>query len=82
MDTDTSGNENGYADVPTRPMRVKVLYSFDQDNKTNCLARLPNTLQIPAVAINDTAQVGVIDLQQCIQAVTSASPELISRLSE
>ncbi|TKA34942.1 hypothetical protein B0A54_13905 [Friedmanniomyces endolithicus] len=82
MDTDTSSTESGYADVPTRPMRVKVLYSFDEDNKTNCLARLPNTLQIPAVAINDTAQVGVIDLQQCIHAVTSASPELISRLSE
>ncbi|TKA68366.1 hypothetical protein B0A55_07471 [Friedmanniomyces simplex] len=82
MDTDTDTDGNGYADVPTRPMRVKVLYSFDQDNKTNCLARLPNTLQIPAVAINETAQVGVIDLQQCIHAVTSASPEVVSRLSE
>ncbi|KAK5687206.1 hypothetical protein LTS10_001344 [Elasticomyces elasticus] len=82
MDTDSASDGGGYGDVPTRPMRVKVLYSFDQDNKTNCLARLPNTMQIPAVAINETAQVGVIDLQQCIQAVTSASPEVVSRLSE
>ncbi|KAF2859996.1 hypothetical protein K470DRAFT_295278 [Piedraia hortae CBS 480.64] len=64
-----------YGDLPTRLMRVKVLYSFD-DNQNNCLARFPQPQQIPAVVIDETAQVGVIDLQQCIQAVLGASPEL------
>ncbi|KAK5136991.1 hypothetical protein LTR08_001498 [Meristemomyces frigidus] len=82
MDFDTSGDESPYADIPTRPMRVKVLYSFDQENKTNCLARFPNTLQIPAVAIDESSQVGVIELRQCLQSVVSASPELLSRLPD
>lgn len=62
-------------------MRVKVLYTFDHENKTNCLARFPDTLHIPAVAIDDNAQVGVIELRQCIQAIVEASPELLSNLS-
>ncbi|KAK5122056.1 hypothetical protein LTR85_004302 [Meristemomyces frigidus] len=79
---DFDGSESSYSDIPTRPMRVKVLYSFDQDNKTNCLARFPNTLHIPAVAIDENSQVGVIELRQCLQAIVSASPELLSRLSD
>jgi hypothetical protein len=81
MDLDTSSEGSGYGDIPTRPMRVKVLYSFDQENKTNCLARFPNTMQIPAVAIDESSQVGVIELQQCLQAIVSASPEIVSSLS-
>jgi hypothetical protein len=69
-------------DIPTRPMRVKILYTFDQDSKTNCLARIPDVLNIPAVAIDETSQVGVIELKQCIQAIVSASPEIVSRLSD
>ncbi len=69
-------------DIPTRPMRVKILYSFDQDNKTNCLARFPEVLQIPAVAIDESSQVGVIELKQVLQAIVGASPELISLLSD
>lgn len=79
---DLDGSESSYSDIPTRPMRVKVLYSFDQDNKTNCLARFPNTLQIPAVAIDENSQVGVIELRQCLQAIVNASPELLSRLPD
>ncbi|KAH9828927.1 hypothetical protein Tdes44962_MAKER02356 [Teratosphaeria destructans] len=77
-----SSEEGAPSEIPTRPMRVKVLYSFDKDNKDNCLARFPNTLQIPAVAIDETSQVGVIELRQCIQSIVSASPELVSRLSD
>lgn len=77
-----AGEGSEYADIPTRPMRVKVLYTFDQENKTNCLARFPNTLNIPAIAIDEHSQVGVIELRQCLQAVTTASPELVSRLSD
>ncbi|KAI6828987.1 hypothetical protein KC340_g10414 [Hortaea werneckii] len=73
--------EAEYGDLPTRPMRVKVLYSFDRDHKTNCLARFSQTLQIPTVAIDESSQVGVIELQQCLETIITASPELLSQLS-
>lgn len=78
-----STSEDGmgdFAEIPTRPMRVKILYTFDAESKTTCLARLPTTLNIPAVAIDEQSQVGVIDLQQCIHAVVAASPEIMSHL--
>ncbi|KAF2723606.1 hypothetical protein K431DRAFT_242424 [Polychaeton citri CBS 116435] len=74
--------DSGLGDVPTRPMRVKVLYTFDIDNKTNCLARLQEILEVPALPIDENTQVGVVELEQCIQAVLAASPELLSRLSD
>lgn len=67
-------------DVPTRSMRVKILYTFDQENKTNCLARFQDVLQIPVVAVDETKEVGVIELTKCLQTITAASPELLSRL--
>lgn len=70
------------SDIPTRPMRVKVLYSFDQDGKTNCLARCPDVLNIPVVPIDDGNHVGVIDLTQCLRAVVAASPEIVSRFTD
>jgi len=51
---------------------VKVLYTFDDQNKTNCLARLPNALPIPVVAVDDSTQIGVIELKTCIQAIITA----------
>ena len=60
---------------------VKILYTSD-DNKTNCLARFPDVLRIPTVAIDENTRIGVIELQQCIKAIVSASPELVSRLSQ
>lgn len=68
------------SDIPTRQMRVKVLYTFDADSKTTCLARVPGILNIPAVAIDEQTQVGVIELQQCLQSITEASPEILSQL--
>ncbi|KAF2838359.1 hypothetical protein M501DRAFT_956805 [Patellaria atrata CBS 101060] len=61
-------------------MRVKVLYTFDDQNKTNCLARLPNTMNIPTIAIDEGTQIGIIELRTCIQAIVAASPELVSKL--
>jgi len=80
---DLAGGNDGSTpnDIQTRPMRVKVLYSFDKDNRDICLARFPNTMQIPVVAI-ENSEVGVIELGHCLQAVVSASPELVSRLSD
>ncbi|PPJ60939.1 hypothetical protein CBER1_08588 [Cercospora berteroae] len=78
-----SSGEDGaidFADIPTRPMRVKILYTFDAEAKTTCLARLPTTLNIPAVAIDEQSQVGVIELKQCVSAIVSASPEIVSQL--
>ncbi|KAF3009904.1 hypothetical protein E8E13_010884 [Curvularia kusanoi] len=60
--------------------RLKVLYTFDNENKSNCLARLPNALPIPVVSLDEDTQVGVIDLKTCIQAIVTASPELIAKL--
>jgi len=59
-----------------------VLYTFDNENKTNCLARFPEVLAIPTVSIDETTQIGVIELRKCIQAIVSASPELLSRLGQ
>jgi hypothetical protein len=54
------------------PKIVKVFYTFDDQNKTWCLARLPNALPIPVVAIDDSTQIGVIELRTCIQAIVTA----------
>jgi hypothetical protein len=51
---------------------VKVLYTFDDDNKTNCLARLPHALPIPVVALDETTQIGVMELKICIQAIVAS----------
>ncbi|KAF2161331.1 hypothetical protein M409DRAFT_69920 [Zasmidium cellare ATCC 36951] len=80
MDFGDGGDGGSLEGIPTRPMRVKVLYTFDAENKTQCLARLQDTMNIPVVAVDEQSQVGVIDLQQCIQAMLSASPEILSKL--
>ena len=59
-----------------------MLYTFDNDNKTNCLARFPDVLHVPTVPIDESTQIGVIELRKCIQAIVSASPELVSRLGQ
>jgi len=51
---------------------VKVLYSFDDQNKTNCLARLPNPQNIPTVDLDEGTQIGVMELNKCIQAIVAA----------
>lgn len=74
--------EGEVGDIPTRPMRVKILYTFDREHKDNCLARFQDVLQIPAVAIDESSEVGVIELKQCLDAIVGASPELVSRLTD
>ncbi|KAK8212970.1 hypothetical protein BKA81DRAFT_47492 [Phyllosticta paracitricarpa] len=59
---------------------LKVLYTFDDSHKTCCLARLPNALNIPTVMVDDETQVGVIELRTCVEAIVSASPELVAKL--
>ena len=66
--------------ISVRPMRLKVLYTFDVENKNNCLARWPTVLDVRTAFLDDTTQIGIVDLKTCIQAVASSSPELISKL--
>ena len=51
-------------------------YTFDKDNKINCLARAPQTLQVQTIPIDDRNSIGVVDLRVCLRAVTECSPEL------
>jgi hypothetical protein len=51
---------------------VKVLYTFDNDNKTHCLARLVRPVPIQVVALDDTTEIGVVELRTCIQAIVAA----------
>ena len=57
---------------------VKVLYTFDDQNKTNCLARWPQALDIRTANLDESTQIGVIELKTCIQAIVSASPEFVA----
>ena len=66
--------------VSSRPMRLKVLYTFDAENKNNCLVRWPNVLDVRTAYLDNNTQIGIIDLKTCLQAITSSSPELISQL--
>jgi hypothetical protein len=59
-----------------------VLYTFDDQNKTNCLARWPQVLDIRTVYLDECTQIGVVELKICIQAVVSASPELVAKLGQ
>ncbi|EAT81847.2 hypothetical protein SNOG_10453 [Parastagonospora nodorum SN15] len=75
-----TADDNSMSDIPRRSMRVKVLYTFDDQNKSNCLARLPNAFDVPVVSLDENTQVGVIELKTCIQAIVSSSPELVAKL--
>ncbi|KAK2744360.1 hypothetical protein FQN57_004254 [Myotisia sp. PD_48] len=66
--------------ISVRPMRLKVLYTFDDESKTNCLARWPHLLDIQTAFLDETTEVGVIELKTCIQSIVSASPELVAKL--
>ncbi|KAG8530414.1 uncharacterized protein KY384_004916 [Bacidia gigantensis] len=68
-------------DTSVRQMRLKVLYTFDED-KTNCLARWPHTLDIRTVFLSADTQVGIIELKTCLQAIATASPEIVTGLGQ
>ncbi|KAJ5654988.1 hypothetical protein N7490_001991 [Penicillium lividum] len=54
-------------------MRLKVLYTFVEENNTNCLVRWPHVLDIQTTSLNDDTTVGMVELKTCIQAIFSAS---------
>ncbi|KAI4196538.1 MAG: hypothetical protein LQ348_002284 [Seirophora lacunosa] len=67
-------------DLSVRPM--KLLYTFDHENKTNCLARWPQNIDIRTANLDENTQIGVIELKTCIQAIVAASPELVAKLGQ
>ena len=61
---------------------VKVLYTFDDQNNTKCLARGSDVLQVKTIAMDETSSIGIIDLKTCIELVVQSSPELVARLGQ
>lgn len=61
---------------------VKVLYSFDNENKTNCLARWPQPIDVRTANLDENTEIGVVELKTCIQAIVAASPELVAKLGQ
>lgn len=56
---------------------MKVLYSGD--GKTNCLTRLQNAVNMQTAFINESTEIGLMELRSCIQAIIQASPELLAK---
>lgn len=44
------------------------------------LARGPSFLQVPALVLDDTTTIGIVDLRTCLQAVAQGSPEMIHQV--
>lgn len=60
-----------------RQMKLKILYTFDTENKNNCLARPPGIVNVHIATLEDATEIGVIDLKTCATAIAQASPELV-----
>jgi hypothetical protein len=56
----------------SNPSTVKVLYTFDDENKSNCLARLPGSHLIPVLFAEDNTPIGIFDLRSCIRTIVKA----------
>ena len=57
-----------------------MLYTFDDANKSNCLARCAQPLSIRTAYLDDATQIGIIELRRCVEAIVTASPELVAQL--
>ena len=66
--------------VSVQTVKLKVLYTFDPDQKDNHLARWPQSLEVNTCYADSTNQIGVVELRTCLESVTTASPELLSRI--
>ncbi|KAF7539795.1 hypothetical protein G7054_g1902 [Neopestalotiopsis clavispora] len=73
MPTPTESEENG---LQSRPMGLKIHYTFDKDGKENCLARWPHVLPIQTIPLDEKNLIGVVDLRTCLQSIAQCSPEL------
>ena len=51
---------------------VKVSYAFDDNDKSNCLARWPHLIQTPVVELDKETLVGAVEFRTCILSMISA----------
>lgn len=58
-------------DLPVRPMRLKILYTFDRDMNVSCLARSSASANV-TVAQN----LGMVNLLSCLECVCASSPDI------
>jgi hypothetical protein len=65
--------------VSVKTIKLKVLYTFDTEQKDNHLARWAQSIEVQTAYIDDTNQIGIVDLRTCLEAVVNASPELTSQ---
>ena len=64
------------------PVSVKVLYTFDEKSITNCLARKLETIHCRTAYLDESTQIGVVELKTCLAVVVSASPEIVANLGQ
>ncbi|KAM7195987.1 hypothetical protein V8F33_006438 [Rhypophila sp. PSN 637] len=74
-------HQQGHDDMglQTRPMGLKVHYTFDRDGQINCLARWPHILTVQTVPLDEFNTIGVVDLRTCLEAIAQCSPEIINQ---
>lgn len=65
-----------------RSMRLKVAYTFDDESKSNCLARYPHPISTRAIQMDKDLLVGAVEFKTCILSMISSSPELVANLSQ
>ncbi|ODA79789.1 hypothetical protein RJ55_05383 [Drechmeria coniospora] len=68
--------------LQSKPMGLKVHYTFDKEAKVNCLARHPQTLVVQTVPVDDRNTIGIVDLRSCVHAIVQCSPELAGHDSD
>lgn len=59
-----------------------MLYTLNDDSKSNCLARCPQPLYIQTANLDPNTEIGIIELRTCIQAIAATSPELVAKLGQ
>lgn len=65
--------------IAKRAMKLKILYTFDEQHSTTCLARTAANYNVSVVyGDENNAALGVVDLSACLEAVQQSSPELVA----
>ncbi|KAL2760431.1 hypothetical protein ACRALDRAFT_1078847 [Sodiomyces alcalophilus JCM 7366] len=59
-------------------MGLKVSYTIDGLTQANYLARHPQPLNVQTISLDQSSQIGIVDLNVCVRCVVNCSPELLS----
>lgn len=57
---------------------VKVAYTFDDESKSNCLARYPHPINSRAIQIDKGLLVGAVEFKTCILSMISSRLEPVN----